>query len=205
MDFSVFPTKGNLMQSQNTLKLSNQGYELLDKKRVILTKEIMSKIERVKKIRSSIKETFKRAYMALQAANIMHGISYIEDVGHAIAHENSIKLTFSSVMGVEIPTLSMEEQKGSEQLSYGFRDTSSALDMARSEFTKVKKLTVEMAEIESSVFKIAVNIVKTQKRANALQNVVIPKYNQIIKHIKDFLEEKDREEFTRLKLIKNRK
>lgn len=204
MDITLFPTKGNLILSENTLKLSKQGYDLLDKKRNILVKEMMSRIDRIKKLRSRIKETFGKAYMALQAANIMHGVSNISDIGHAISHEDSVKVGFSSVMGVEIPNVFSDVQVNNK-FSYGFRGTSSALDMACYEFNQAKILVIELAEVENAIFKIADGILKTQKRANALKNIAIPKYQELVKYIKDSLEEKDREEFTRLKVVKNKK
>ncbi|MBQ1381617.1 MAG: V-type ATP synthase subunit D, partial [Ruminococcus sp.] len=72
-------------------------------------------------------------------------------------------------------------------------------------FTRVKVLTVELAEIENSVYRLAVSIKKTQKRANALKNIMIPRFEETVKFITDALDEKDREEFSRLKVIKRKK
>ena len=70
---------------------------------------------------------------------------------------------------------------------------------------EVKRLTAELAEVENSVYRLAVAIKKTQKRANALKNIMIPKFEETVKNISDALEEKDREEFSRLKVIKSQK
>ena len=48
-------------------------------------------------------------------------------------------------------------------------------------------------------------IKKTQKRANALKNIIIPRYTSTVKYITDSLEEKEREDFSRLKVIKAQK
>jgi V/A-type H+-transporting ATPase subunit D len=64
---------------------------------------------------------------------------------------------------------------------------------------------MELAEVENSVYKLAVEIKKTQKRANALENIQIPKYQDIVKYIQDALEEKDREDFFRLKVVKKKR
>ena len=80
-----------------------------------------------------------------------------------------------------------------------------SLDEACAEFEKVKELTIRLAEIENSAYRLAYNIKKTQKRANALQNITIPKYEKLSKEIQEYLEEKEREDFTRLKVIKKRK
>jgi len=72
-------------------------------------------------------------------------------------------------------------------------------------FHKVKNLTIVLAETENSVYRLANAIRKAQKRANALQNVVIPEFEENIKYITEALEEKEREEFTRQKVIKTKK
>ena len=203
MDTTLFPTKGNLIQSMNTLKLSREGYELLDKKRNILIAEMMDLIDKAEAIQSQIDTTFGEAYKALQTANITIGISAVEQIGHAVPIEENIDIKCKSIMGVEIPIVTAE--KGEAQPKYGFFRTSVALDEAYKKFHKVKTLTIELAEVENAVYRLADTIKKTQKKANALKNVMIPRYEKITADIQNALEEKDREEFTRLKVIKRTK
>lgn len=66
-------------------------------------------------------------------------------------------------------------------------------------------MTVTLVEVENSVYRLANAIRKAQKRANALRNIVIPGFEHDIKFISDALEEKEREEFSRQKVIKNNK
>ena len=66
-------------------------------------------------------------------------------------------------------------------------------------------MTVKLTEIENAVYRLAMNIKKTQKRANALENITIPLYDKLSKDIQNALEEKEREEHTRLKIIKRTK
>lgn len=105
-------------------------------------------------------------------------------------------------MGVEIPTVDIAPYDLKPR--YGFSRTNLALDLAYRRFEEVKHMTVEYAEVENAVYRLATNIRKTQKRANALKNIMIPRYEKITRDIQDFLDEKDREEFTRLKMIKKR-
>lgn len=197
------PTKGNLIKAKHTLALSRQGYELLDKKRNILTMEMMSLIDKAKLVQSRIDSIFKSAYYALQTANITLGISNVEQLGYTFAEDDSVSIRFRSIMGVELPMVDFEKKK--IEPKYGFSRTSSALDEAYEKFNEVKVLTVELAEVENAVYRLAVNVIKTKKRANALKNIIIPRYEGIVKYIQDYLEEKEREDFFRLKVIKSRK
>ncbi|MDP4118030.1 MAG: V-type ATP synthase subunit D [Bacillota bacterium] len=203
MDTNLVPTKGNLLLSKNTLKLSKQGYDLLDKKRTILINEMMSLIGKAEDIQSQIDQTFSDAYVALQRANISEGISRIKEISAAVPIANNINVRFHSVMGVEIPEVVSTEEK--VHLVYGFMGTSTMLDDALEKFRKVRELTEKLAEVETSVYRLAVNVKKTQKRANALKNIIIPRYTAIVANMANVLEEKEREEFARLKVIKTQK
>lgn len=200
MDNTLFPTKGNLILAKNTLALSKQGYGLLDKKRNILVREMMKLIVEAEKIQGHIDSTFNDAYVALQKANVSIGINTVEQISQSVREENRIDIKIHSIMGVEIPLVSIPEEPLKPQ--YGIDRTTISLDEAYSKFAKVKKLCLMMAEIENAIYRLAVNIKRTQKRANALKNIMIPKYTKLTKHIQNALEEKEREEFTRLKMIK---
>ena len=203
MDTSLFPTKSNLMLAKNSLRLSKHGYELLDKKRNVLIREMMELIDEAKSVQSRIDETFATAYKKLSVANMTMGSKYVEQVANSIKIDNSIKVVTHSVMGVEVPKVIAAE--GDNSIPYGAYSTNSALDEAYKAFLEVRKLTVELAEVETAVCRLAVSIKKTQKRANSLKNITIPKYEQTVKDIQAALEEKDREEFSRLKVIKKTK
>lgn len=202
MAVQAVPTKGNLMNTKKSLALAKMGYELMDKKRNILIREMMMLIDKANEIQGKIDKTYDEAYFALQAANIMHG--YCLDISKTIPVENSLTLDYRSVMGVEIPIVKMDDPNRSE-LHFGLNSTSTALDNAFQKFTDVKIMTAELAEIENSVYRLADSIKKTQKRANALKNIMIPKFEETVKFITDALDEKDREDFSRMKVIKRQK
>ena len=181
MAVQAVPTKGNLMNTKKSLALAKNGYELLDRKRNILIREMMTLIDHA------------------------NAIQDCEDISNSVPVEDGLKLDSRSVMGVEIPILTMDESENYNYLHYGTRTTNSAVDKVYKLFTRVKELTVELAEIENSVYRLADSIKKTQKRANALKNIMIPRFEETVKFITDALDEKDREEFSRLKVIKRKK
>lgn len=203
MDPRTFPTKGNLILAKNSLALANQGYELMDKKRNILIRELMELIDQAKDIQEQIDSTFTHAYKCLQHANIEHGISLVSQLAYTVPIEDSIKIKSRSIMGTEIPLVDYTPDEN--QPTYSFSTTDESIDRAREAFRKVKELTIKLSMIENAAYRLATNIKKTQKRANALKNITIPTYTTSVSSISNALEEKEREEFTRLKVIKQRK
>lgn len=202
MDQGLFPTKGNLMLAKSRLSISKQGYELLDKKRNVLIREIMALNQQATSIQNNIDNAFKEAYMALQNANINLGINNVEYFSYAIPEEKDVKISLRSIMGVLIPLVQYDQKEDKDNLNFSFENTSSALDIAYVKFNAVKKLVIRLSMIENSAYRLAINIKKTQKRTNALKNIIIPKYEKLVKNITEVLEERERDEFTRLKIIK---
>ena len=203
MDPREFPTKGNLMLAKNSLALAYQGYDLMDKKRNILLKELMSLIDEAKDIQEEIDQTFTKAYACLQRANIEHGISKVRELAFTVPIEDSIRIQTRSIMGTEIPHVKYDAKQN--DLTYSFSTTRESIDIAREAFREVKDLTIKLSMVENAAYRLATNIKKTQKRANALKNITIPMYSNLVYTISNALEEKEREEFTRLKVIKRMK
>ena len=201
MNINTFPTKGNLIASKNSLALARQGYGLMDKKRNILIRELMGLIDEAKEIQKQIDTTFSTAYKALMYVNIELGIDFVSDIAGSVPIEDSVQIKTRSVMGTEIPLVRYDDKPITP--TYAYYSTRESLDKARDRFNEVKRLTVKLSMIENSAYRLASNIKKTQKRANALKNITIPTYDSLVKNITNALEEKDREEFTRLKVIKS--
>ena len=159
----VFPTKGNLIKAKRSLQQAKQGFELMDRKRNVLIREMVALTDKSKLVRGNIEQTYEKAYAALQKANITLGS--VSTLTQFVPEETDLKISFRSVMGVELPTVELPD-----------------------------KPIVPQYDIK-----------KTQKRANALKNIIIPKYEAQVRFISNSLEEKEREEFSRQKVIKSTK
>nr|WP_302596019.1 V-type ATP synthase subunit D [uncultured Cellulosilyticum sp.] len=198
----VAPTKSNLIKAKSSLELSSKGFELLDKKRNVLIKEMMNLVDRAKMIQGSIYTTIQEAYDYLQQVNVSMGIKNVENLAKSIPKDEEFEILLKSVMGVDIPTIKYEKKQVSP--SYGFHNSTLVLDAAAEKFREARYMMYELAEIDNCIFKLAKEIQKTQKRTNALQHIQIPKYKEQVKYIQEALEEKEREDFFRLKRVKGR-
>jgi len=202
MNNDIFPTKSNLLQAKRSLSLAKVGFDLLDKKRNILFHEMISLMRDIEGVQAQIDVTFADAYAALQKANFTVGQAEILSIAQSTVFPDDITIRFRSVMGVELPVVHYEEPPA--VLHYGFAFTNSDLDDAYIKFLEVKRLAATLAAIENSVYRLAFAIKQAQKRTNALKNIVIPRLERTVYFITGYLEEKEREAFTVLKVIKQK-
>ena len=162
----------------------------------------MTLLDQASAIQKKIDVTYSEAYAALELANITLG--NCSELACTVPFDDGLNVAYRSVMGVELPIVDLEDSQ-INFVPYGLHSSNVPLDDAFIKFTEVKKMTAELAEIENSVFRLSDAIKKTTRRANALKNIMIPRFKREVKFITESLEEKDREEFSRMKLIKRKK
>lgn len=196
------PTKANLIKAKESLIFSRKGFSLLDKKRTVLIREAMNLVEQANQIQHKVQQEFQEGYRALQVVNMTIGIHNVEEIALSIGGDEDFDILYRSVMGLEVPMVKYNIHE--QHPSYSFYRTNPAMDIAVMKFRQIKYLIYELAEIENAVYKIAMEIKKTAKRANALDKIQIPRYVDAVKYIQEVLEEKEREDFFRLKKVKSK-
>ncbi len=186
------PTRSNLLMVRQRLHLAREGYDLLDKKRDVLIMEILRLIEDAESTRRRVEEQFARAYGIVQEARAAMGSARVRRIALSRTEEVDVRITPRSVMGVVVPSLSyvMPER----HLFYGFGDTSVVLDQVQQEWADVLALMGELSETVTTVWRLATELRRTQRRVNALENIFIPTYEETVVYIEGMLEEKEREE-----------
>ena len=202
MDTSTLPTKNNLMKIKGKLKLSSQGQELLEKKKIILEMEKEKHKKNLQEKRENLEKLFNEGINKIKIASIDIGLEELKDISEEVDFKQKIDIKYKTVMGVEIPSIIYEKQK--QKTMIGLYNTNIQVDEAIEIFTKIKTEIIELAEIENTILRINKAIEKVKKRSNALKDIIIPEEKQQIKIIEGILEEREREEFSRLKVIKKR-
>ncbi|HAF49664.1 MAG: V-type ATP synthase subunit D [Synergistales bacterium 54_24] len=162
MNGKIASTRGNLIRISRSLLLAQKGHDLLEQKRQILMMELVRHIEEAKVVQKDMAQVFSSAYKALERANISLGIDAVEEVAHAIPEEARFIIRLRSVMGVEVPEV--DELEGRLEPSYSFFGTSGALDEAYLAFRQVLHLLSRLAEVETSIYRLAFQIRKTHRR-----------------------------------------
>jgi V/A-type H+-transporting ATPase subunit D len=184
------------------LELAQEGFEILDKKREVLTSELMHVAHDASVHQDQVWQLLEQAYASLDKARLSMGRERLEWAALSVNETVEVKVQPRSVMGVVIPTV--EAQGEPPEMPYGLGNTPAVLDEAAASFRRVLARIPALSELMTSVWRLASELQKTQRRVNALQYVFIPQYEETISYIVSSLEEREREEVFRLKRLKSR-
>ena len=199
-------TRSDMARIQAALKLARRGHDLLEQKRRILMAELAGRIEEVREVQSGMRDIFAGAYSGLRMANIAMGIENVERVAGIVPEEDRFVIRLRSIMGMDIPEVDPLASVCSPVYSLGgiSSGTSSVLDNAYVQARSLVPLIARLAEVETSVYRLAVQIRRTVRRVNALEKVFIPRCEAQVRSIAAALEENEREDMTRIKLSSGR-
>lgn len=199
----VNPTRMELLKLKDREKLAVKGHGLLKEKRNALIMEFFNILERVKGSRDEVEKKMAEAFEDLTTAQIIMGDLAVKKAAVSVKESVKVDIDSRSVMGVVVPILEAEtSQRNMVQRGYGFVDTSAKLDEAARKFEESINLILELAEIEKTIVLLAEEIESTKRRVNALEHIIIPRVENTVKYIEMRLEEMERENFVRLKMIK---
>jgi len=199
---SIPPTRSNLIRIKKELQFAREGYEILDRKREVLTTELIRMAHDASVLQEEMWKLQAEAYRALEKAQLTMGEEHVEWAALAAHKSVDVQLKFRGIMGVPLPIV--EASGGPPEMPYSLGDTSVTLDEASAAFRAVLDKIPELSHLVTAVFRLANELRKTQRRVNALQHIFIPEYKETVAFIVSTLEERDREETFRLKLLKTR-
>jgi V/A-type H+/Na+-transporting ATPase subunit D len=197
---NVAPTRSNLLRIKQELQFAKEGYEILNRKREVLTTELIRMAHNAEELQQQVWKLLAEAYSAMEKTQLKVGSERVEWAALAADKTVDVQLKFRGIMGVAVP--SIESQGQPSEMPYSLGDTTASLDEASAAFSKVLLLIPQLSMVTTTVWRLAGELRKTQRRVNALQYIFIPEYEETVLFIVSSLEERDREETFRLKLLK---
>lgn len=199
---NIAPTKSSLLSLKKQLAFAEEGYDLLEQKRQILIFELMSRLGRARDAEHGVAEALRRAFTALREASLDIGSEALDRAALGVRMDHRVTLSDQHLMGLKIPRVTVRAEPLNAQ--FGVGGTSAHADEALRRFVEVLPLLAELAELENAVLRLARELRKTQRRCNALSKLFIPDYRETIGYIMGALEERERESFIILKMIRDR-
>jgi len=200
----IKPTRSELIKLKNKIKLASSGHKLLKKKRDGLVMEFFEVLKKVKSIREELTKQFVESQNKLNIARVIESDLKIKSLAMAISEKPTVKVEVRNIVGVVVPKIERKAMKKKmEERGFGFFN-SVAIDEVSLSYEDLIEKIIEAAEVETTIRKILEEIEKTKRRVNALEFEVIPKMKLQAAFITMRLEEMERENFGRLKIIKSR-
>lgn len=196
----VLPTKIELIKTRRSLSTARRVYRVLDDKREVLLKKLDEMIQKAGTAREEIWQPISDAYFALYDSYLKLGPLRLEGVAANTPPVVEADVIVKRIVDVDVPALKLTEKN--VNMTYGFADTSVSVDKASRLIRKALVSIFKAAEFENAIFRLASELEKTQRLINALEYLIIPRYESSIRYIQATLEEREREEFVRLKHVK---
>jgi V/A-type H+-transporting ATPase subunit D len=197
---SVLPTKIELIGTRKRLQTAKRVQKVLDDKRDVLLKRLDEMIQQAGQARDEISQPLADAYLGLYDAYLKLGPLRLEGIAANTPPMAEVEVTVRRIVDVDVPSIRLFEKEIG--MTYGFADTNVAVDRAARHMRGVLPAIFKAAEFENAIFRLAKELEKTQRLLNALEYMIIPRYETSIRFIQQTLEEREREEFVRLKHVK---
>ena len=199
----INPTRMELLEIRKKIILAEKGHKLLEEKRDALVERFFDVIEKRNTLSKEIYETFEQGFLSLIQAEMILGEDRVEDLSYMVETVGEISFESDNVMGVKIPRMNKEQVSFENKSLYGFSESCSKFDDAQRQFKEILSKLLELAEVEGVIRSLAIEIEKTKRRVNVLENNLIPRLYATRKYIEMQLEEREREDFFRRKRIKS--
>lgn len=202
----VRPTRAELLERREQIKLAEQGMDLLKQKRDALLIEFMGVMDETLRLSESLQKNVADAQYSLAVAKAVDGTVALRSAGMATKSEIVVDMTGTKIMGVSVPVVTKGESpiRSSFTRGYAVTGVSSRVDETADKFERILDVIIEYADIETRLKRLGEEIQKTNRRVNALEQVTVPALREQVTYIRQTLDERAREDLFRLKKVKKK-
>ncbi len=203
---NVNPTRMELIKTKERIALAKKGHKLLKQKRDALILEFFKILKKAQDLRGELGRKMKDAYSSVLMAGTYHPVWELGSISLNLKKDIDVDIEVKNVMGVKIPhlTAQMETKHFLDLPTYSVASTSAKIDQTVERFDDVLKIVIRLAESETAMKKLIIEIEKTKRRVNALEFVLIPQLEETQRMISFRLDEMERDSFVSLKSIKRK-
>lgn len=202
----VRPTRAELLERREQIKLAQQGMDLLKQKRDALLIEFMGVMDETLRLSEALQKSVSEAQYSLAVAKAVDGTVALRSAGMATKGEIVVDMTGTKIMGVSVPVVTKGESpiRSSFTRGYSVTGVSSRVDETADKFERILDVIIEYADIETRLKRLGEEIQKTNRRVNALEQVTVPQLTEQVSYIRQTLDERAREDLFRLKKVKKK-
>ena len=202
-EIHVNPTRMELKKLKTRLLTARRGHKLLKDKRDELMKQFLEVVRENRDLREKAEESLRSTYASFSAAAAVNHPAMIREALLLPKTERTLRYSSTNMMSVEVPVFSVDTSGDGDNDCFGFAFTSGGLDSAIARISELAPDMIRLAQLEKTAQLLAEEIEKTRRRVNALEHIMIPRYERAIKSISMKLDESDRSSRTRLMKVKD--
>ena len=199
----VHPTRMELLTLRKRRDIAERGRDLLREKLDALMVEFFEQVRQISELRERSHTLLREAYTLFSEAQMMHGLRNLEQIAIGVEDRYALDAKTRNVIGVTLPDIRIRVAP-LRTAPYNLLATSAKLDEATMKMSEALKAIADLSSVEAATRKLAHAIASTKRRVNSLDYVVLPRVVRSIRYIQMHLEEREREDFFRLKRIKSR-
>jgi len=199
---TVRPTRLELLRTRRRIVVAKKGLNLLKLKRSALIVEFFALSREALKLRGDLRARIDRGYESIRMAEMLEGPTRLENISMLLPDIAPVAVTTKNVMGVRTPRV---DRGGYEPLSAPeLLDLPISVQEAVRRFQRIYQIVLDIAEKENALRRLLKEIEKTKRRASAIENVLIPRLEGIVRYIKFRFDEIERDSFSMLKTVKRK-
>jgi V/A-type H+/Na+-transporting ATPase subunit D len=199
---TVRPTRLELLRTRRRIVVAKKGLNLLKLKRSALIVEFFALSREAMKLRGDLRTRIDRGYESIRMAEMLEGPTRLENISMLLPDIAPVAVTTKNVMGVRTPRV--------DRGGYVPTSTADLLDLPTSvqesvrRFQRIYQVVLDIAEKENALRRLLKEIEKTKRRASAIENVLIPRLQEVVRYIKFRFDEIERDAFSMLKTVKRK-
>lgn len=199
---NVRPTRIEMLRTRRRIAVAKKGLNLLKLKRTALIQEFFSLSREARELRGDLRKRIARGYASIRLAELLEGPIRLENVAMLLPRLHPVRVATKNVMGVRTPRV--DAGAYSPQSVPALLDLPASIDESVRHFQGIYRVVLHIAEKENAMRRLLQEIEKTKRRANAIENVLIPRLEATVRFIKFRFDEMERDSFSMLKTVKRK-
>jgi len=199
----VHPTRMELLALRKRKQIAERGGDLLREKLDALMIEFFQFVREISALRTRSQQLLSDAYLRFSESQVSLGFKKLEESSLGVDDRFLLDTKSRNVIGVAIPFVQINVE-AVDGVPYNMLETSAKLDEATAKMVDAVKAVAELSGSQAAITKLAEAIASTKRRVNCLEFIIIPRMLNTIRYIEMHLQEREREDFFRLKRIKGR-
>jgi V/A-type H+/Na+-transporting ATPase subunit D len=199
---NVRPTRLELLRTRRRIVVAKRGLNLLKLKRTALIAEFFRISKETMRLRENLREKIVRGYDAIRLAETLEGPTRLENISMMLPELPTVAVATRNVMGVRTPQVA--NGRFHRIPAPALLDLPTSIGEAIPRFQEIFEVVLDIAEKENALRRLLREIEKTKRRASAIENVLIPRLDGIVRYIKFRFDEMERDSFSMLKTVKRK-